>query len=106
MLFRSEKAKVIPHATKSSESDRLPGVQPYIAFDPGWVKTGLKENNARIVDVPVVTLEDGKEYYKVSTSLEFFQNPSYTFVTICPTLGYIKYEGPIYIDDVILYKKD
>lgn len=104
--FYYEKAKVIPHATKSSESDRLPGVQPYIAFDPGWVKTGLKENNARIVDVPVVTLEDGKEYYKVSTSLEFFQNPSYTFVTICPTLGYIKYEGPIYIDDVILYKKD
>lgn len=104
--FYYEKSKMIPSATKSDATDKLPGVQPYVAFDPGWVKTGLKEHNAYLKDVPVVTLDDGKEYYKVTTSLEFFQNPGYTFVTICPTLGYIKYDGPIYIDDVILYKKD
>lgn len=101
-----EKSKAIPHATKSDAGDKLPGVQPYIAFDPGWVKTGLKENNAFLKDVPVVKLDDGNEYYKVSVSLEFFQNPSYTFVTICPTLGFVKYNGAVYIDDVILYKKD
>ena len=101
-----EKSKMTPHATKSDEADKLPGFQPYIAFDPGWVKTGLKENNRYLKDTPVVTLEDGKEYYKLETSLEFFQNPGYTFVTICPTLGYVKYDGAIYIDDVILYKKD
>lgn len=104
--FYYEKSKMIPNATKSDATDKLPGVQPYVAFDPGWVKTGLKENNAYLTDVPVVTLDDGKEYYKVTTELEFFQNPSYTFVTICPTLGYVKYDGSIYIDDVILYRKD
>lgn len=104
--FYYEKAAMIPNATKGNPEEKLPGVQPYVAFDPGWVKTGLKENNMFLKDVPVVTLDDGKEYYKVTTSLEFFQNPSYTFVTICPTLGYVKYDGPIYIDDVILYRKD
>ena len=94
------------HATKSDEGEKLPGVQPYIAFDPGWVKTGLKENNRPIKDLPTVTLDDGKKYYKVETTIEFFQNPGYTFVTICPTLGYVKYEGPVYIDDVILYGKE
>lgn len=50
--FYYEKSKMIPHDTKSSEADRLPGVQPYIAFDPGWVKTGLKESNMYLSDVP------------------------------------------------------
>lgn len=104
--FYYEKDKAVPHATKKSEGEKLPGVQPYVAFDPGWVKTGLKENNAFLNDLPVVTLDDGKSYYKVSVSLEFQQNPTYTFVTICPTMGYVKYNGPIYIDDIILYKKD
>lgn len=101
-----EKAKMIPHATKASAEDKLPGAQPYIAFDPGWVKTGLKEHNAYLKDLPVVTLDDGREYCKITNSIEFFNNPSYIFVTICPTLGYVKYDGAIYIDDVILYKKD
>ena len=65
------------------------------------VKRGLCEK-----DLPVVTLDDGKSYYKISVSLEFQQNPIYTFVTICPAMGYVKYNGPIYIDDIILYKKD
>lgn len=101
-----EKDKAVPHAAKKNEGEKLPGVQPYVAFDPGWIKTGLKENNAFLKDIPVVALDDGKSYYKVSVSLEFQQNPTYTFVTVCPTLGYVKYDGQVYIDDVIFYRKD
>ncbi|MGN0729247.1 cellulase family glycosylhydrolase [Treponema sp.] len=104
--FYYEKDKAVAHASKKNEEEKLPGVQPYVAFDPGWVKTGLKENNCLLENLPVVTLDDGKQYYKVSVSLEFFQNPAYTFVTVCPTLGYVKYSGPVYIDDIVLYKKD
>ena len=70
-IFYYEKSKMTAHATKSDEGEKLPGVQPYIAFDPGWVKTGLKENNRPIKDLPTVTLDDGKKYYKVETTIEF-----------------------------------
>ena len=53
-----------------------------------------------------IELEDGKEYYKQTCLFEFFTNPDYTLVTICPTMGYVAYTGPIYIDTVNIYKKD
>ncbi len=101
-----EKNKAIPSATKSKPELNLPGIQSYIAFEPGWVKTGLAMNNKLLKDLEVVKLDDGKEYYKQTTALEFFQNPAYIGICICPTLGFVQYSGSVYIDDLIVYKKD
>lgn len=95
-----------PSVTKSNPENSLPGFQPYVAFDPGWVKTGLHENNRYLKDTEVVKLPDGNEYYRQTVELEFFRNPQFTGVTICPTLGYVAYTGPVYIDDIVLFKKD
>lgn len=91
---------------KSKPEDKLPGLQNYIAFDPGWIKTGQGTQNCELENLEVVTLDDGKEYYKQTCLFEFFTNPDYTLVTICPTMGYVAYTGPIYIDTVNIYKKD
>ena len=96
----------VPSATKSNPENSLPGFQPYVAFDPGWVKTGLHESNLFLADAQVVRLDDGKEYYAQTVELEYFQNPQFTGVTLCPTLGFVSYDGPVYIDDLVLFKKD
>jgi mannan endo-1,4-beta-mannosidase len=101
-----EKARAVPNATKSRPEDNLPGAQHYLAFEPGWVKTGIKANNVLLKDLEVVTLEDGKEYYKQTVVNEFFQNPAFIGVCVCPTLGYVQYSGPVYIDDLTIYRKE
>ena len=63
-------------------------------------------SNKLLKDLETVKLDDGKEYYKQVVTLEFFQNPAFTGVTLCPTLGFVKYSGSVYIDDLIIYKKD
>lgn len=92
--------------TKSKPEDKLPGFQHYVAFEPGWVKTGIRENNLSLADAEVVKLDDGNEYYKQTLEIEYFQNPSYIGVCICPTFGYVSYKGPVYIDNVVFFKKD
>lgn len=101
-----EKARAKPSTTKQKPEDKLPGMQNYVAFEPGWVKTALGANSKFLKDLEVVTLDDGKEYYKQVAAVEFFQNPSYIGVCICPTLGYVAYSGPFYVDDIVIYKKD
>lgn len=96
----------VPSATKSKPENSLPGFQPYVAFDPGWVKTGLHESNLFLAEAETVKLDDGKEYYRQTVELEYFQNPQFTGVTLCPTLGFVAYDGPVYIDDLVLFKKD
>lgn len=91
---------------KGNEAQKLPGTQHYLAFDPGWVKTGIGENNSFLKDLDTVVLEDGKEYYKEVIEVEFFENTSYTLATICPTMGYVKYSGSMYMDDIVLFAKD
>jgi mannan endo-1,4-beta-mannosidase len=101
-----EKNKVSTPSGKTKPEDKLPGMQNYFAFDPGWVKTGIGTQNCELSNLEVVTLEDGKAYYKQICSFEFFNNPDYTLITICPTMGYVAYDGPIYLDEINLYKKD
>lgn len=101
-----EKALVSTPSGKSKPEIKLPGLQNYIAFDPGWIKTGQGSQNCALEDLEIVTLDDGKEYYKQTCLFEFFTNPDYKLVTICPTMGYVAYTGPVYIDDVKIYKKD
>jgi mannan endo-1,4-beta-mannosidase len=101
-----EKALAVPNPTKSSPENKLPGAQHYLAFEPGWVKTGLKANNRLLKDLEVVVLDDGKEYYKQTVVNEFFQNSAFAGVVVCPTLGYVQYSGSVYLDDLTVYRKD
>lgn len=104
LYFRKDLA--VPSSTKSKPENSLPGTQPYAAFDPGWVKTGLHESNQYLRDLEILKLDDGKEYYRQIVEIEYFNNPQFTGVTLCPTLGFVAYPGTVYIDDLILYKKD
>lgn len=104
LYYRKDLA--VPSATKAKPENSLPGFQPYVAFEPGWIKTGLHESNLFLKDARTVTLDDGKEYYMQTVELEYFQNPQFAGVTLCPTLGYVAYMGPVYIDDLVLFKSD
>jgi hypothetical protein len=95
-----------PSPDKKNEASCLPGTQHYLAFDPGWVKTGIGEHTTFLKDIETVMLDDGNEYYAQTIAIEFFGNPSYTLVTICPTMGLVKYSGSLYLDDIVVYAKD
>ncbi len=101
-----KKDTVFPSSTKKDEASKLPGTQHYLAFDPGWIKTGIGESNTFIKDLPIVTLDDGNEYYKEKIEVAFFGSTSYTELTICPTMGYVQYSGSMFIDDISFFKKD
>ncbi len=101
-----EKTLASTPSGKTKPEDKLPGAQHYVAFDPGWVKTGLGTQNCELANLETVILDDGKSYYRQTCTFEFFNNPQYTLATVCPTLGYVSYDGPVYIDDINLYKKD
>jgi mannan endo-1,4-beta-mannosidase len=91
--------------TGKDESQKLPGVEPYIAFDPGWEKRAIGENNAFLSSLEIVKLDDGAEYYKQVVKVEMLPNEGRTGLAICPTLGWVKYSGPVYIDDLRVYEK-
>jgi mannan endo-1,4-beta-mannosidase len=100
----------------------------YIALEPGWVKTGIDQNNVTIgtimtnaakedtdptkradygirwIDLNGDTIETDNElfYFHVMT-IEFTPNDSLNAIAINPTTGRMPYDGIMYLDDVILY---
>lgn len=98
--------KSIADSGASTASDKTPGTNPYIAFEPGWHKQDLDKHTASLDKLEVVVLDDNMEYYLQHVEIEYFKNSSYTGFAICPVFNLISYEGPIYLDNIALYKKD
>ncbi|MFP4187588.1 MAG: hypothetical protein ACLFSU_05405, partial [Acholeplasmataceae bacterium] len=100
----------------------------YIALEPGWVKTGINENNISISSIRsnaekddddpsksddygirwIDLDQDGTEtddelFYFHDLTIEFVPNDSLNAIAVNPTTGGMPYEGIMYIDDVVLY---
>jgi hypothetical protein len=100
----------------------------YIALEPGWIKTGIDQNNVTIATIRANALKDDLDptkrkdygvrwidlngdttqtdnelfYFHILT-IEFTPNDSLNAIAINPTVGRMPYDGVMYIDDVILY---
>ncbi|MFA5067431.1 MAG: hypothetical protein WC466_05265, partial [Candidatus Izemoplasmatales bacterium] len=100
----------------------------YIALEPGWVKTGIDQNNVTIatirtnaakedtdptkrsdygirwIDLNKDSIETANEqFYFHTVTLEFIPNDTLNAIAINPTVGKMPYDGIMYIDDVKLY---
>lgn len=117
--------KAIVDALPSSGSCVL---KNYIALEPGWIKTGIDQNNVTIttirtnaakedtdptkrsdygirwIDLNKDTIQTDNElfYFQVIT-LEFVPNDTLNAICVNPTTGKMPYDGIMYIDDVRLY---
>lgn len=117
--------KAIVDALPNSGSGTL---KNYIALEPGWVKTGIDQNNVTIntikanaakedtdptkrtdigvrwIDLNKDSVETAEElFYFHTLTIEFIPNDTLNAVAINPTTGSLPYEGIMYIDDVKLF---
>jgi len=75
----------------------------YAVLNPGWIKLNI--NSYKISQMPVVEI-NGTKYLKFSISDDFPQNVSNANQLIIGVAGgYLPYSGPVYINNVQLYKK-
>ena len=80
------------------------GLRNYLALDPGWIKIGQDENDMLIADMEQVEI-DGVVYRKLHMANEILRPFNADAFYICIVGNKIKYEGPIYIDNVSLVKQ-
>jgi len=79
-------------------------LRPYAVLNPGWVKIGLDMNNTSIDSGELVSF-DGKKYRKFHVRIEFDKTPGVNELHIGVVGDHLEYDGPIFIDNVRLYKK-
>ncbi|PLV56249.1 cellulase family glycosylhydrolase [Thermotoga sp. SG1] len=79
-------------------------LRPYAVLNPGWVKIGLDMNNASVDSGELVSF-DGKKYRKFHVRIEFDKTPGVNELHIGVVGDHLEYDGPIFIDNVRLYKK-
>jgi len=81
------------------------GTRNYLALDPGWIKIGQDENDTLVADMERVEI-DGEMYIKQHMTNKILRPFNADSFYICIVGNMIKYEGPIYIDNVQLIKKE
>jgi mannan endo-1,4-beta-mannosidase len=80
-------------------------LKPYAVVTPGWVKCGVDQNNTYIGQLPTVTF-NGKEYVKLQVTNMFNnQSKDKSELDLSLVASMLKYEGPIYFDNIELLKE-
>ncbi|PLV59946.1 cellulase family glycosylhydrolase [Thermotoga sp. KOL6] len=79
-------------------------LRPYAVLNPGWVKIGLDKNIMNYKGGKIV-LFNGQRFRKFHVKIEFNRVSGVKELHIGVVGDHLKYEGPIYIDNIRLYKK-
>jgi len=79
-------------------------LRPYAVLNPGWVKIGLDMNNANVESAEIITF-GGKEYRRFHVRIEFDRTAGVKELHIGIVGDHLRYDGPIFIDNVRLYKR-
>lgn len=88
---------------KYLKTQNISQVSLYAILNPGWIKLNI--DTYQISKIPIVEI-DGIKYLKVSIMDDFPQNVSGVNQLIIGVAGgYLPYVGPIYINNIQLYKK-
>ncbi|HEY8389385.1 MAG TPA: cellulase family glycosylhydrolase [Clostridia bacterium] len=93
----------IPLEAESFES--APGFRHYAALDPGWTKIGLNENNVKYTDLEKITI-DGETYLKQTVEIRYAAAASHTSLILGVVFNYVRYDGALYIDNLILQARE
>ncbi len=91
----------IPSEDLSAQSDSQ--ISLYAVLNPGWIKLNI--STYQISKIPVVEI-NGTKYFKLSITDNFPQNilgANQLIIGIAG--GYLPYSGPIYINNIRLYKQ-
>ncbi|MDD7021412.1 MAG: cellulase family glycosylhydrolase [Aeromonadales bacterium] len=77
------------------------GIRPYAALGDGWVKLGVDKFHKQLKDLEKVSL-NGKDYWKAKIEIDVGdaakgKKPDFF---ICFVADHMKYDGPIYVDDI------
>jgi mannan endo-1,4-beta-mannosidase len=77
-------------------------VKPYLVLDPDWAKTGMGANSKTINELEKVTI-NGKEFAKFTVK-NVISGTGKTKLYIAFVSSNIKYTGPIYFDNIKIFK--
>ncbi|GAJ39879.1 hypothetical protein [Saccharococcus caldoxylosilyticus] len=79
-------------------------LRPYIALNPGWIKIGVDQYHVNVNDLTTVTIHN-QQYKLLHVNVEFNAMPNVNELFLNIVGNKLAYKGPIYIDNVTLFKK-